>query len=76
VVSDPVQTQYGFHLILVRDQPPPADLANLALNQVLDLARGAHVTLDPRYGTWDARRGRVVAPQPVAASAATPSPTG
>lgn len=76
VVSNPVQTQFGFHVILVRDQPPAADLANLALNEVLGLARGAPVTLDPRYGTWDRRNGRVLAPQPVAASAATPSPTG
>ncbi len=76
MVSDPVQTQFGFHLILVRGQPALADLANLALNQVLNLARGVRVTLDPRYGTWDRRNGRVVAPRPVSASAATPSPTG
>jgi len=76
VVSDPVQTQFGFHLILVRDQPPGADLANLALADVLGLARGARVTVDPRYGIWDRRNGRVVPPQPVAASAATPAPTG
>jgi hypothetical protein len=75
VVSDPVQSQFGYHLILVRDEPPPADLANLALTQVLGLPRGARVTLDPRYGTWDRRRGRIVAPQPETASAATPAPT-
>jgi hypothetical protein len=61
-VSDPVQTQFGFHLILVRDQPQPAELEGAALNQVLALARGAHVTVDPRYGTWDRANGRVVAP--------------
>ncbi len=61
-VSDPVQTQFGFHLILVRNQPQPADLEGAALNQVLGLGRGAHVTVDPRYGTWDRGRGRVVAP--------------
>ena len=76
VVSAPVQTQFGFHLILVRDQPPAADLVNLALTDVLSLARGERVTVDPRYGTWDRRSGRVVPPQPVAASASTPSPTG
>ena len=75
VVSDPVQTRFGYHLILVRGQPPAADLASLALDQVLGLARGARVTLDPRYGTWDRRTGRVVAPRPVGA-AATPAPTG
>ena len=61
-VSAPVQTQYGFHLILVRDQPQTADLEGLALSDVLGLARGAQVTLDPRYGTWDRRNGRVVPP--------------
>ena len=58
-VSAPVQTQFGFHLILVRDQPQTADLESLALGDVLGLARGAQVTLDPRYGTWDRRNGRV-----------------
>jgi len=61
-VSAPVQTQFGFHLILVRDVPQTADLVGVALNDVLGLARGARVTLDPRYGTWDRRNGRVVAP--------------
>jgi hypothetical protein len=63
-VSAPVQTQFGFHLILVRDVPQSADLQGVALNAVLGLARGAAVTLDPRYGTWDRRNGRVVAPAP------------
>jgi parvulin-like peptidyl-prolyl cis-trans isomerase-like protein len=76
VVSDPVQSQFGFHLVLVRDQPSAPDLANLALSEVLGLARGAGVTVDPRYGSWDRRNGRVVPPQPLATSAATPSPTG
>lgn len=61
-VSDPVQSQYGFHLILVRDQPQPVDLATVALTEVTGLAQGAHVTLDPRYGTWDRKQGRVVIP--------------
>ncbi len=64
LVSAPVQTQFGFHLILVRDAPQTADLQGVALNAVLGLARGAPVTLDPRYGTWDRRNGRVVAPSP------------
>jgi PPIC-type PPIASE domain len=75
-VSSPVQTQYGFHLILVRDRPSTADLAGVALDQVLGLARGGHVTLDPRYGRWDRRQGRVVPPAAATAGTATPSPTG
>jgi PPIC-type PPIASE domain len=75
-VSSPVQTQYGFHLILVRDRPSTADLASVALDQVLGRARGAHVTLDPRYGSWDRRQGRVVPPAAATAGTATPPPTG
>ncbi|HWW43759.1 MAG TPA: peptidylprolyl isomerase [Acidimicrobiia bacterium] len=74
-VSAPVQTQFGFHLILVRDQPQPADLQGLALSDVLGLTRGARVTLDPRYGTWDRRNGRVVPPGGSGRGAA-PAPSG
>jgi hypothetical protein len=72
VVSAPVQTQFGFHLILVRDQPGAADLQSVALNEILALPRGSQVHVDPRYGIWDARNGRVVAP----ILAATPSTAG
>ncbi len=75
-VSAPVQTQFGFHLILVRDQPQTADLESLALGDVLGLARGAQVTLDPRYGTWDRRNGRVVPPGASSRGAAAPAPSG
>jgi hypothetical protein len=74
-VSAPVQTQFGFHLILVRAQPQPADLQGLALSDVLGLTRGARVTLDPRYGTWDRRNGRVVPPGGSGRGAA-PAPSG
>ena len=74
-VSAPVQTQFGFHLILVRDQPQTADLQGLALNDVLSLARGEHVTVDPRYGTWDRRNGRVIPPGGSTRGAA-PAPSG
>jgi parvulin-like peptidyl-prolyl isomerase len=77
-VSDPVQTQYGFHLILVHDQPPASEIQSVALASVLGLARGQAVTVDPRYGVWDRRNGRVVAPTTAARPSApsTPSPTG
>jgi parvulin-like peptidyl-prolyl isomerase len=75
-VSAPVQTQFGFHLILVRDQPQTADLESLALGDVLGLTRGARVTLDPRYGTWDRRNGRVVPPGAPSSGAAAPAPSG
>jgi len=77
-VSDPVQTQYGFHLIVVSDQPPASEIESVALDQVLSLARGEAVTVDPRYGTWDRRNGRVVAPRAPSSggSSSTPTPTG
>ena len=81
-VSDPVQSQYGFHLILVSDQPPPSEIKSVADGQILGLARGEAVTVDARYGTWDRRNGRVVAPVTARApssssgSSSTPTPTG
>jgi hypothetical protein len=82
-VSDPVPTQFGFHLILVTDQPPAAEIEGVALGQVLSLARGEAVTVDARYGVWDRRNGRVVAPATTATTAPssggaspTPTPTG
>ena len=56
--------------------PRAADLNSAALTAVLGLARGAHVTLDPRYGTWDRRNGRVVAPAVSTTGAVAPSPSG
>jgi parvulin-like peptidyl-prolyl cis-trans isomerase-like protein len=81
-VSDPVQSQYGFHLILVSDKPPTSEIESVALGQVLGLARGEAVTVDARYGNWDRRNGRVVGPATGRApsrgngSPATPTPTG
>jgi hypothetical protein len=72
-VSDPVQTQFGYHLIVVRDQPSPSDLESVALIDVLSLARGAGVTVDTRYGTWDRRNGRVLAPAAGRGSSTPPS---
>lgn len=80
-VSDPVQTQFGFHLILVTGKPSSSDIASVALAQVLGLARGEAVTVDARYGTWDRRNGRVLPPTAAGAprggtTGPTPSPTG
>jgi parvulin-like peptidyl-prolyl isomerase len=81
-VSDPVQSQYGFHLILVSDQPPASAITSVADDQVLGIARGEAVTVDARYGTWDRSNGRVVAtvtaraPSSGSGSPSTPTPTG
>ena len=62
VVSDPFQTQFGYHVILVTDQPAAADVQRVALEAVLGRVRGANVTVDARYGAWDRRNGQVVPP--------------
>ena len=41
VVSDPVQTQFGYHLILVGDQPSKSDVQAVALDDVLGRTAGA-----------------------------------
>lgn len=67
VVSGPVQTQFGFHLILVSDQPSSSDLQAVALTILAKQLRGTDVTIDPRYGRWDGKSGQVLPP---------PSPSG
>jgi hypothetical protein len=62
VVSDPVQTQFGFHLILVSDQPSPSDLQAVALTILAKELRRSDVTIDPRYGRWDRKSGQVLPP--------------
>jgi PPIC-type PPIASE domain len=63
VVSDPVETEFGFHLILVTDQPTSSELASVAVVSVLDTATNdKDVTVDPRYGTWDRANGQVLPP--------------
>jgi hypothetical protein len=70
VVSDPVTTQFGSHLVLVTDEPPAALVQQYAIDLVLGRARGKAVHIDPRYGTWDRASGQVIPP----GVAAQPSP--
>jgi parvulin-like peptidyl-prolyl isomerase len=62
VVSDPVTTQFGSHLVLVSDEPPAAAVQQLALQVVLGRSRGKAVDIAPRYGTWDRASGTVIPP--------------
>lgn len=62
VVSDPVQTEFGYHLILVSDDLPEGQFEQVTLEQVLGAARGRQVTVDPRYGRWDRANGQVIPP--------------
>ena len=72
--SDPVQTEFGYHVIKVTDKKAPAfaDAKPLVLQKVLndsntdfnDVLNGslekAHVTVDPRYGMWNESINAVV----------------
>ena len=62
VVSEPVTTQFGSHLVLMSDEPPPAAVQQFALQAVLGRSRGKAVEIAPRYGTWDRASGTVIPP--------------
>jgi foldase protein PrsA len=55
-VSDPVRTQFGYHLIQVRERTA-ADYRDVAASVrqrlLAHLAGDADVTVDRRYGTWE-----------------------
>lgn len=74
VISDPVATQYGSHLLLVSDQPPASQLEQAAIQTALGQGRGAAVEVNPRYGTWDPNSARVVAARIPGAPATPPAP--
>lgn len=70
-VSDPIQTQFGFHLILVRERRTPTyeeaktdvaavinGLSSRKLEKFLVTASGsAKVSVDKRYGKWEIQKG-------------------
>jgi len=64
VVSDPVKTKFGYHLILVSNTASASDTSAATLSLLLQIVRRANVEVDPRFGTWDATNGRLVAPTP------------
>jgi parvulin-like peptidyl-prolyl isomerase len=85
-VSAPVQTQFGWHLILVRDTIP-FELLEAPLRQRLgqqspdaerklgQLVAKAKVDVDPRYGRWVVRAGRGTVEPPRGAPSLNPPTT-
>jgi parvulin-like peptidyl-prolyl isomerase len=69
VVTVPVQSKFGYHLILVQKFNPALAQTNQSVAQsVQTCAQSAitdrlkHVTVDPRFGTWDVQNFTVVPP--------------
>lgn len=76
-VSGPVQTQFGYHLILVRsrDVQPFDEVADQIRQQLVqpdqdplqafigDALGSADVVVNPRYGSWDSDQLQVVPPE-------------
>jgi hypothetical protein len=85
-VSAPVQTEFGWHLLLVRDTIP-FDVLEPALRDQLaqqnpdaqrklgELVAKAKVDVDPRYGRWVVRRSQGTVEPPRGAPSLTPTPT-
>jgi peptidyl-prolyl cis-trans isomerase C len=76
VPTAPVKSQFGYHVILTATFVPPTfasvkeEVRAAILKERNSLAKfvgtglkKAEVTLDPAYGTWDKKDGKVVAPK-------------
>ncbi len=89
----PVRTEFGFHLIEVTDKAPPQtleeatpeirqELAQTQQGEQLEAAlrertEAAEVTVNPRFGTWDAETGEVRPSEPLGAVTESPgAPAG
>ncbi|GAC1597112.1 MAG: hypothetical protein NVS3B21_21430 [Acidimicrobiales bacterium] len=88
-LSDPVQTQFGFHLIKVteRTKLPLTDQLKTAIRQRLqqqsdnplnnffqESAKHLKVMVNPAYGSWDAQQLQVVPPKTPGANSGKPVP--
>ena len=87
-VSDPVQTQFGFHIIKVtaRTETPLTAQVKAAIVQQLqsqgdplskffqDSAKNLKVQVNPAYGTWDAQQLQIVPPPTPGANSGKPVP--
>ena len=88
-ISQPVKTQFGFHVLQVvgvrlptldndlraKLEPTVKDRRQQAVQQWFDgLVKQADVTVNPRFGRWDSDSGKVVDRQTAPGSATTTGP--
>jgi len=88
-ISQPVKTQFGFHVLQVvgvrlpaldndlraKLEPAVKDRRQQAVQQWFDgLVKQADVTVNPRFGRWDSDSGKVVDRQTAPGSATTTGP--
>jgi hypothetical protein len=71
VVSEPFQTEFGFHVLLVTDEPLATDVSAVALASIRAQLARSDVEIDPRYGRWDRANGQVLPPNASTATQAT-----
>lgn len=81
VVSDPVQTEFGYHLILATDAAPAGTAEQAAFTVFRGRASDKtlnKISVEPRYGTWDWRTLTVLPPAGTPSTAPPPAatPTG
>ncbi|MGD9792797.1 MAG: peptidylprolyl isomerase [Acidimicrobiia bacterium] len=71
VPTAPVKSEFGYHVILLTDTPPPSPREGLEpwLAEVIPTAK---ITVNPKYGSWDPNQGVVAPVAPVVAADATP----
>jgi len=89
-LSDPVQTQFGYHVIKVtnRTVAPFDDNTKAAIKQRLQqqnnplapllqgIVKAAKIQVNPAYGRWDTQKLLVVPPTPPATSTTVPTGAG
>ena len=90
-ISQPVKTQFGFHVLQVvgvrlpaldndlraKLEPAVKDRRQQAVQRWFDdLVKQADVTVNPRFGRWDSASGKVVDRQTAPGSATTTGPGG
>jgi hypothetical protein len=62
VVTAPVQSQFGYHVILVRDTPGDYELTSFAQTYLAEALGAVKVSVSDRFGAWNRKQGRVCPP--------------